>query len=42
MSKTHFRVVYPPISEEAIVVDAPGRCPADLNVFEYGNVPPGA
>ena len=40
-SKTHFRAVYGPISEEIIVVDAPGQCPADLRVFEYRNVPPG-
>ena len=40
-SKTHFRAVYAPISEEIIVVDAPGQCPADLSVFEYRNVPPG-
>ena len=40
-SKTHFRAVYAPISEEVIVVDAPGQCPADLKVFEYSKVPPG-
>ena len=40
-SKTHFRAVYAPISEEIIVVDAPGQCPADLSAFEYRNVPPG-
>jgi len=40
-SKTHFRAVYTPISEEIIVVDAPGQCPADLRAFEYRNVPPG-
>ena len=40
-SKTHFRAVYTPISEEIIVVDAPGQCPADLTVFKYGNVPSG-
>ena len=40
-SKTHFRAVYTPISEEIIIVDAPGQCPADLTVFEYRNVPPG-
>jgi len=40
-SKTHFRAVYTPLSEEIIVVDAPGQCPADLRVFEYRNVPPG-
>jgi microcystin degradation protein MlrC len=40
-SKTHFRAVYAPISEEIIVVDAPGQCPADLRAFEYKNVPPG-
>ena len=40
-SKTHFRAVYAPISEEIIVVDAPGQCPADLKVVEYRNVPPG-
>jgi microcystin degradation protein MlrC len=40
-SKTHFRAVYAPLSEEIIVVDAPGQCPSDLRVFEYRNVPPG-
>ena len=40
-SKTHFRAVYTPISEEIIIVDAPGQCPANLTVFEYRNVPPG-
>ncbi len=40
-SKTHFRAVYTPISEEIIIVDAPGQCPADLTVFEYCNVPCG-
>lgn len=38
-SKTHFRSVYGPLSEEIIIVDAPGQCPADLGAFEYKNVP---
>jgi len=40
-SKTHFRAVYEKVSEEIVIVDAPGQCPADLSVFQYRNVPPG-
>jgi microcystin degradation protein MlrC len=38
-SKTHFRAIYEKLGEEIIIIDAPGQCPADLNVFDYHNVP---
>jgi microcystin degradation protein MlrC len=40
-SKTHFRSVYSTLSEEIIIVDAPGQCPADTSLFKYKNVPDG-
>jgi len=40
-SKTHFRAVYEEIGEEIIIIDAPGQCPADLGVLQYGNVKDG-
>jgi microcystin degradation protein MlrC len=38
-SKTHFRAVYEEVGEEIIIIDAPGQCPADTNVFNYKNIP---
>lgn len=40
-SKTHFRAVYETLAEEIIIVDAPGQCPANLDVFTYHHVPDG-
>jgi len=40
-SKTHFRAVYEGLSEEIIIIDAPGQCPADLGVLKYVNVKEG-
>jgi microcystin degradation protein MlrC len=40
-SKTHFRAVYEGLSEEIIIIDAPGQCPADLSVLKYVNVKEG-
>jgi microcystin degradation protein MlrC len=40
-SKTHFRAVYESLAEEIIIVDAPGQCPANLDVFTYHHVPDG-
>ena len=40
-SKTHFRAVYENVSEEIIIIDALGQCPADTSVFKYKKVPSG-
>ncbi len=40
-SKTHFRAVYEGLSEEIIIIDAPGQCPANLGVLKYVNVKEG-
>jgi microcystin degradation protein MlrC len=38
-SKTHFRAVYEPISEEIMIIDTPDWGPADLTTLPYRHVP---
>jgi microcystin degradation protein MlrC len=38
-SRVHFRAYYDDVAGEVIVVDAPGLGPADLNQFNFENVP---
>jgi microcystin degradation protein MlrC len=38
-SKTHFRAVYEPISDEIMIVDTPDWGPADLTTLPYRHVP---
>jgi microcystin degradation protein MlrC len=38
-SKTHFRAVYEPISEEIVIIDTPDWGPADLTTLPYRHVP---
>jgi microcystin degradation protein MlrC len=38
-SKTHFRAVYEPLSEEIVIVDTPDWGPADLTTLPYRHAP---
>lgn len=40
-SKTHFRHVYEPLSEEIVIIDTPDWGPADLAALPYRHIPPG-